>query len=84
MFCWETLASTIHGDVPLTKATYLIIVADQVEIVFEMVLCNNSGISDQNNAPCHSAKLVQEWIEEHNNDFEMLTWPLSFANLVII
>ena len=28
MFCWGTLGSTIHVDVPLTRSTYLSLVAD--------------------------------------------------------
>lgn len=37
--------------------------------------------SHQDNAPCHSAKILQEWFEKHNKEFKVLTWPLSSPNL---
>lgn len=27
------------------------------------------------NAPWHKAKVAQEWLEEHNNEFEVINWP---------
>ena len=33
------------------------------------------------NASCHKAKMVQEWFEEHNNEFEVLTWPPNSPDL---
>ncbi|KAK3557213.1 hypothetical protein QTP70_026124, partial [Hemibagrus guttatus] len=35
----------------------------------------------QDNAPCHKAKMVQEWFDEHNNEFEVLTWPPNSPDL---
>ncbi|KAK3520060.1 hypothetical protein QTP70_011983 [Hemibagrus guttatus] len=32
------------------------------------------------NAPCHKAKMVQEWFDEHNK-FEVLTWPPNSPDL---
>ncbi|XP_073339899.1 ryanodine receptor 3-like [Pagrus major] len=36
----------------------------------EMVFPNGSGLIQQDNSPCHAAKMVQEWFEEHNNDLK--------------
>ncbi|KAK3557200.1 hypothetical protein QTP70_026141, partial [Hemibagrus guttatus] len=36
---------------------------------------------DQDNAPCHKAKMVQEWFDEHNNQFEVSTWPPNSPDL---
>jgi len=41
----------------------------------ETVFPGGCGLFQQDNAPCHKAKMVQEWFEEHNNEFEVLTWP---------
>ncbi|KAK3531714.1 hypothetical protein QTP70_025948, partial [Hemibagrus guttatus] len=35
----------------------------------------------QDNALCHKAKMVQEWFDEHNNMFEVLTWPPNSPDL---
>ncbi|KAM9376189.1 uncharacterized protein KZ484_008786 [Pholidichthys leucotaenia] len=35
----------------------------------------------QDNALCHKAKTAQEWFEEHNNKFEVVTWPPNSPGL---
>ena len=81
MFCWETLGPAIHVDVTLTRTTYLSIVADHVHSFIETVFPGGCGLFQQDNAPCHKAKMVQEWFEEHNNKFEVLTWPPNSPDL---
>ncbi|KAK3526203.1 hypothetical protein QTP70_017761, partial [Hemibagrus guttatus] len=44
----------------------------------------DSNISQQDNVPCHKAKMVQEWFDEHNNRFEVLTWPPNSPDLNLI
>ena len=75
MFCWETLDPAIQVDVNLTGTTYLSIVADHVHSFMETVFPDGCGLFQSGNAQCHKAKTVQEWFEEHNNEFELLTWP---------
>ena len=60
-------------DVTLTCTTYLSTVADHVHPFMEMVFPDGCGLFQQDDAPCHKAKMVQEWFEQHNNDFDMLT-----------
>ena len=42
---------------------------------------DGSGLFQQDNAPCHKAKMVQEWFEEHNNQFEVSPWPPDSPDL---
>ncbi len=63
MFCWETMGPGIH--VTSTCTTYLNTVADQVLPFMARIFPDGSGLFQQNNAPCHTAKIVQEWFEEH-------------------
>ncbi|KAK3543802.1 hypothetical protein QTP70_028095, partial [Hemibagrus guttatus] len=35
----------------------------------------------QDNAPCHKAQTVQEWFDDHNNQFEVLTLPPNSPDL---
>ncbi|KAK3512371.1 hypothetical protein QTP70_007358, partial [Hemibagrus guttatus] len=40
--------------------------------------CWSPGVD---NAPCHKTEMVQEWFDEHNNQFEVLTWPPNSTDL---
>ncbi|KAK3566845.1 hypothetical protein QTP86_004548 [Hemibagrus guttatus] len=81
MFCWETLGHAIHVDVTLTRTTYLSIAADHVHPFMETVFPDGCGLFQQDNAPCHKAEMVQEWFDEHNNMFEVFTWPPNSPDL---
>ncbi|KAK3507226.1 hypothetical protein QTP70_011372 [Hemibagrus guttatus] len=37
--------------------------------------------NQQDNAPCHKAEMVQEWFDERNNQFEVLTPPPNSPDL---
>lgn len=39
------------------------------------------GPFQQDNAPCHPAKMLQEGFEEHNKEFKLLIWPLNLPVL---
>ncbi len=39
-----------------------------------MMFPDNSDLTLQDNAPCHTAKIVQEWFEEHDKKFKALPW----------
>jgi len=61
--------------------THLNIVADHTHPFMETVFPGGCGLFQQDNAFCHKAKMVQEWFEEHNNEFEVLTWPPNSPDL---
>ena len=60
---------------------YLSIVGDHAHPFMETVFPGGCGLFQQDNAPYHKAKMVQEWFEEHNNEFEVLTWPPNSPDL---
>ncbi|KAJ8271951.1 hypothetical protein COCON_G00108100 [Conger conger] len=84
MFFWETMTPVIHVGVTLTPATYLNIVAYQVHPFMATVFPDGCGLFQQDNAPCHTAKIVQEWFEEHEKEFKVLTWPPNSPDLNLI
>ncbi|KAK3510356.1 hypothetical protein QTP70_004933 [Hemibagrus guttatus] len=47
----------------------------------ETVFPDGCDLFQQDNAQCHKAKTVQEWFDEHNNEFEVLTWPPNSPDL---
>ncbi len=69
MFCKETLGPAIHVNVTLTRTTYLSIIADHGHPFMETVFSGGCGLFQQDNVPCNKAKMVQEWFQEHNNEF---------------
>jgi hypothetical protein len=40
-----------------------------------MVFPGGSDLSQQDKAPFHTAPIVQEWFEEHDEEFKVLRWP---------
>ena len=48
----------------------------------EVVFPDGSGLLQQDNGLCHKAKMVQERFEEHNYEFEGLTWPPSSPDVI--
>ncbi|MCI4377385.1 hypothetical protein PGIGA_G00202980 [Pangasianodon gigas] len=79
MFCWETLGPGIYVSATLTRTTYLNIVADQVHPFMATVFPNGSGLLQQDNVPCHTAKLFRNSLR-NMTEFKVLTWlPISPA-----
>ncbi|KAJ7326848.1 hypothetical protein JRQ81_016607 [Phrynocephalus forsythii] len=80
MFWWETLGPGIHADVNLTRSTYEDIAANNLPPFKEMVFLDGSGLFQQDNEPCLTAKVVQEWLEA----FKVLPWPPNCPDLNLI
>ena len=64
----------------MTCTLYLSTVADYVPFM-ETVFHDDCGLDQQDNVPYHKAKMVQDWFEEHNHEFEVLTWPPNSPEL---
>lgn len=80
-FCWESLGPIIHVDQIMNGGTYLNIVADHAHTFMTMAFPNGGGLFQQDDAPYHSARIVQEWFEEHGEEFELLHWPPDSSDL---
>ncbi len=70
VFCWETLGPAIvcrcYFDTYLCHLTYLKIIVEHIHPFMAMVFPIGSGLFQQHDAPCHTAKIVQEWFEQHD------------------
>lgn len=68
-------------DVTLTCSSYLNIFAGQVHTFMATIVPDVSGVCQQDNVHCHSAKIVQVWFEEYGKEFRMLLWPPNYPDL---
>ncbi len=60
IFCLESLGLGIQVDVTLICITHLRTVADSIHPLMAMVLPDDRGLFQQDNAPCHTATIVQD------------------------
>lgn len=65
MFCWETLGLGIHVDVTSKCTTHVKIVSDDVNYSIAVGFPEDNGLFQQDDAPCHTANIVQDLFEEH-------------------
>ena len=65
----------------LNAKRYLNIIANQVHLFMAAVYPYTSGFLQQDNAPCHKDRIVQEWFHEHDGEFSLLQWPAQSPDL---
>ncbi|GBN04634.1 hypothetical protein AVEN_1404-1 [Araneus ventricosus] len=65
----------------MKAANYLNIIADQLHPYMAFVFLTRYGIFQQDNAPCHKARIVLEWFEEHTDEFHLMSWPPNSPDL---
>ncbi len=41
----------------------------------------SDGYFQQDNAPCHKAQIISDWLLEHENEFTLLKWPPQSQDL---
>lgn len=80
MFCWKTFGPSVYVDVTLTHSTNLNIGVGQVHPI-ATVSPDGNDLFQQDNAPCCIAKIVREWVEEHDEEFKVLPWLLNSPHL---
>lgn len=81
---WNSLgpAVALHGRV--NAQAYLSILADQVHPMVQTLFPNGGAVFQDDNAPIHTAGVVNNWFEEHESDVERLDWPPQSPDLNII
>ena len=74
MFCWKTLGPGIHLDVNFSHATYLTTLWTRYTPSWQWY-SSMAVATQQDNVPCHTAQIIQEWSEQHDVEFKVLPWP---------
>ena len=73
---------TLHGKVK--AAHYVDILGDQVHPFVQTSFPGECPLYQDDNAPIHTAKIVQEWFAEHEGEVGHLDWPPQSPDLNII
>ncbi|GFY13887.1 DDE_3 domain-containing protein [Trichonephila clavipes] len=68
--------SGTRGCGRMNATGYLNIIADQLHPYMASVFPAGNGMSQQGNAPCHKTKIVLEWFQEHDAEFQLRTHRL--------
>ncbi|GFW05435.1 transposable element Tcb2 transposase [Trichonephila clavipes] len=70
---------TLHGKIK--GAYYVNILGDQVHPFVQTSFPGECPLYQDDNAPIHTAKIVQEWFAEHEGEVGHLDWPPQSPNL---
>jgi len=72
MFSWHTLGPLVPIGQSLNATAYLSIVSDHVHPFMATMCPFSDGYFQQDNAPCHKAQIISNWLLEHDNEFTVL------------
>ncbi|GBM81977.1 Transposable element Tcb2 transposase [Araneus ventricosus] len=80
-FSWAALGPVVAVEQTMKAVNYLNIIADQLHPYVAFVFPTGSRFFQQDNAPCHKARIVLEWFEEHTDKFHLMSWPPNSPDL---
>jgi hypothetical protein len=72
---------TLHGQT--TAREYVDRLCNQVHPMIQTLFLNNDLVLQDDNAPIHTAGIVQSLFEEHEGEFQHLPWPAQLPDLNI-
>ncbi len=71
----HTLGPLVSIEHRLNATAYLSIVADHVHPFMTTVYPSSDDYFQQDNAPCHKAQIISDWLLVNDNEFPLLKWP---------
>ncbi|GBM76678.1 hypothetical protein AVEN_48800-1 [Araneus ventricosus] len=80
-YAFAALGPVVVVEQNMKAANYLNIIADQLHSYMAFLFPTGNGIFQQDNAPCHKARIVLEWFEEHTDEFHLMFWPPNSPDL---
>ncbi|XDV38987.1 hypothetical protein PO909_008291 [Leuciscus waleckii] len=81
MFSWHTLGPLVPIGHRLNATAYLSIVSDHGHPFMTTMYPSSDGYFQQDNAPCHKARIISNWFLEHDNEFTVIKWPPQSPDL---
>ena len=73
---------TLHGHV--TARDYVTILSDQLHPMVQTLFPDGDAVFQDDRAPVHTAHIVQDWFDEHEDEVSHLPWPPQSPDLNII
>ncbi|GBM19806.1 Transposable element Tcb2 transposase [Araneus ventricosus] len=80
-FSWAALGPVVVVEQTMKAANYLKTIADQLHPYTASVFPTGNGLFQQDNTPCHKARIVLEWFKEHIDEFHLMSWPPNSSDL---
>ncbi|GBN46112.1 hypothetical protein AVEN_160555-1 [Araneus ventricosus] len=83
-FSWAALGTVVVEKQTMKAANYLLILninADQLHPYMASVFPTGNGIFQQDISPCHKARIVLEWFEEHTDEYHLMSWSPNSLDL---
>uniref|UniRef100_A0A2L2Y8P5 Transposable element Tcb1 transposase n=1 Tax=Parasteatoda tepidariorum TaxID=114398 RepID=A0A2L2Y8P5_PARTP len=81
---WRGLGPLVRLHGRIKSNDYLSVLSDHVHPFVQTVFPGERPIFQDDNAPIHTARCIQTWFEEHDNEVEHLAWPPQSPDLNII
>lgn len=81
---WFSVCPIVTLQGRITSREYENILADKVLPMSQTLFPGNDCIFQDDNAPIHTAKVIQDWFEEHESELKHLPWPAQSPDLNII
>ncbi|KAJ4440979.1 hypothetical protein ANN_10828 [Periplaneta americana] len=83
---WGTFTLASMNPVVIVQGTmkatvYRTLVAEHVHPFMTAMFPKGSGIFQQDNGPCHKARSVMEWFEEHSGELQLMCWAPNSPDL---
>ncbi|KFM59538.1 Transposable element Tc1 transposase, partial [Stegodyphus mimosarum] len=75
VFTWHGLGPLVQLNRLLTGNGYVQLLGVHLQPFMDFTYSNNDGIFMDDNAPCHRATIVRDWLEEHSGQFPRMIWP---------
>ena len=73
---------TMQGRI--TAKDYVTILADNIHPMVRFLFPHGDAVFQDDRAPVHTARIVQDWFSEHEDDVSHLPWPPQSPDLNII
>ncbi|GFW54943.1 transposable element Tc1 transposase [Trichonephila clavipes] len=75
MFSWATLGPVVVVKQTMNATGYLKMIADQLHPYMSYVFLAGNGMFQLDNAPCQKSRIVLEWFQEQDAEFQLMSWP---------
>ncbi|GFW06991.1 transposase domain containing protein [Trichonephila clavipes] len=83
-FSWAFLGPVVVVEQTMNATGYLDIIADQLQPYKVSVFPALNGMFQQDKALCHKAKIVLDWFQEHDAEFQLMSWGPDSLDLNLI